>query len=113
MDTCRAPSSRSLSSSTLRSSDQVIDSRDNISALNGQTEFVNQGLILWNQIRQQWVGRSKTTECRSSDLREPRISWTATYDSLLGTNKPFKKPIPLFEMVDFLLDIWEEEGLYD
>ncbi|KAL0547484.1 hypothetical protein IC582_017420 [Cucumis melo] len=40
-------------------------------------------------------------------------SWSATYDSLLGNNKPFPQPIPLGEMVDFLVDIWEQEGLYD
>jgi len=40
-------------------------------------------------------------------------SWNAAYESLLGSNKPFPQPIPLHEMVDFLVDIWEQEGLYD
>jgi len=40
-------------------------------------------------------------------------SWNASYESLLGNNKPFPQPIPLAEMVDFLVDIWEQEGLYD
>ncbi|KAH7574129.1 hypothetical protein JRO89_XS03G0255600 [Xanthoceras sorbifolium] len=40
-------------------------------------------------------------------------NWNATYESLLGTNKPFSRPIPLPEMVDFLVDVWEQEGLYD
>ncbi|CAJ1973721.1 unnamed protein product [Sphenostylis stenocarpa] len=40
-------------------------------------------------------------------------SWNATYESLMGTDKPFPRPIPLGEMVDFLGDIWELEGLYD
>ncbi|KAF8663096.1 hypothetical protein HU200_055691 [Digitaria exilis] len=65
-------------------------------------------------------------------------SWNAAYESLLGSNKPFAQPIPLHvrsnafhltiimqwhtastlivelqEMVDFLVDIWEQEGLYD
>ncbi|KVH99784.1 protein of unknown function DUF4050 [Cynara cardunculus var. scolymus] len=39
--------------------------------------------------------------------------WKATYDNLLGTNKPFPRPVPLREMVNFLVDVWEEEGLYD
>ncbi|EMS50088.1 hypothetical protein TRIUR3_19400 [Triticum urartu] len=39
--------------------------------------------------------------------------WNAAYESLLGSNKPFPQPIPLHEMVDFLVDIWEQEGLYD
>ncbi|KAI5680817.1 hypothetical protein M9H77_02044 [Catharanthus roseus] len=40
-------------------------------------------------------------------------SWNATYETLLGTNKRFPQPIPLSEMVDFLVEIWEQEGLYD
>ncbi|PIN17192.1 hypothetical protein CDL12_10151 [Handroanthus impetiginosus] len=76
------------------------------------TEFVNHGLILWNQNRQKWIG-SKTRESRAKQLQEPRLSWNATYDSLLSSNKPFRKPIPLSEMIDFLVDIWEQEGMYD
>ncbi|CAL0335277.1 unnamed protein product [Lupinus luteus] len=76
------------------------------------TEFVNHGLILWNQSRQHWVGNKKP-ETRTQQLREPKLSWNATYESLLGSNKPFWQPIPLSEMVDFLIDIWEQEGLYD
>ncbi|KAG5390849.1 hypothetical protein IGI04_032390 [Brassica rapa subsp. trilocularis] len=41
-------------------------------------------------------------------------SWdAASYDSLLGSNKLFSQPIPLNEMVDFLVEVWEQEGLYD
>ncbi|WMV34673.1 hypothetical protein MTR67_028058, partial [Solanum verrucosum] len=36
-----------------------------------------------------------------------------SYETLLGTNKLFPQPIPLPEMVDFLVDVWEQEGLYD
>ncbi|KAL6996609.1 hypothetical protein U1Q18_006740 [Sarracenia purpurea var. burkii] len=76
------------------------------------SEFVNHGLLLWNQTRQQWIGNKKH-ENRAHQLREPRLSWNATYDSLLGSNKPFPQHIPLSEMVDFLVDIWEQEGMYD
>ncbi|KAL1298077.1 hypothetical protein HN51_042499 [Arachis hypogaea] len=75
-------------------------------------EFVNHGLILWNQTRQRWIGNKKS-ENQAQQLREPKLSWNATYESLLGSNKPFPQPIPLAEMVDFLVDIWEQEGLYD
>ncbi|XP_027928736.1 uncharacterized protein LOC114185290 isoform X1 [Vigna unguiculata] len=76
------------------------------------TEFVNHGLILWNQTRQSWIG-NKRCENRTEQSREPKVSWNATYESLLGGNKPFPQHIPLAEMVDFLVDIWEQEGLYD
>ncbi|KAM7471688.1 hypothetical protein LguiA_009871 [Lonicera macranthoides] len=76
------------------------------------SEFVNNGLLLWSQTRQQWVG-NRSSENRTQELREPTLSWNATYDSMLGSNKQFHKPIPLSEMVDFLVDIWEQEGMYD
>ncbi|XP_073146240.1 uncharacterized protein [Henckelia pumila] len=76
------------------------------------SEFVDHGFLLWNQSRQKWIG-SKKPENRSQQLLEPKLSWNATYDSLLSSNKPFRKPIPLGEMVDFLVDIWEQEGMYD
>ncbi|KAF9600105.1 hypothetical protein IFM89_003652, partial [Coptis chinensis] len=67
--------------------------------------------ILWNQTRQQWIGNRPRN--RTHHVREPRLSWNVTYDSLLGTNKPFPQPITLSEMVDFLVDVWEQEGMYD
>ncbi|XP_052175777.1 uncharacterized protein LOC127790351 [Diospyros lotus] len=76
------------------------------------SEFVNHGLLLWNQTRQQWIGNKKSDD-HAQQLREPKLSWNATYESLLGSSKPFPQPIPLSEMVDFLIDIWEQEGLYD
>ncbi|KAK9229370.1 hypothetical protein WN944_022332 [Citrus x changshan-huyou] len=70
------------------------------------------GFLLWNQTRQRWIGNKKA-ENRTHQVREPKLNWNATYESLLGSNKPFPQPIPLSEMVDFLVDIWEQEGMYD
>ncbi|KAL6563184.1 hypothetical protein OROHE_005771 [Orobanche hederae] len=75
------------------------------------SEFVNHGLIQWDQSRSKWIGNKKTFS-RAKQRHEPNLSWDATYDSLLSSNKPFRKPIPLAEMVDFLVDIWEQEGMY-
>ncbi|KAH0664223.1 hypothetical protein KY284_029154 [Solanum tuberosum] len=69
------------------------------------------GLLLWNQTRQQWCG-NKTPQKRAS-VREPKLSADTSYETLLGTNKLFPQPIPLPEMVDFLVDVWEQKGLYD
>ncbi|KAF3450881.1 hypothetical protein FNV43_RR06970 [Rhamnella rubrinervis] len=69
-------------------------------------------LLLWNQTRQRWVGNRRSDNC-VQQIREPKLSWNATYESLLGSNKPFPQPIPLAEMVDFLVDIWEQDGMYD
>ncbi|KAJ0090190.1 hypothetical protein Patl1_13083 [Pistacia atlantica] len=73
---------------------------------------VNYGLLLWNQVRLEWIGSSKSKN-QTQHSWEPNSSWPATYESLLGSRNPFPRPIPLNEMVDFLVDVWEHEGLYD
>ncbi|XP_021760796.1 uncharacterized protein LOC110725631 isoform X1 [Chenopodium quinoa] len=75
------------------------------------TDFVNPGLLLWTQIRLQWIGATKSNE--DHQTIGPAISLNATYDSLLSSRERFRRPIPLSEMVDFLVDVWEQEGLYD
>uniref|UniRef100_A0A1D1XII7 Germin-like protein subfamily 1 member 15 n=1 Tax=Anthurium amnicola TaxID=1678845 RepID=A0A1D1XII7_9ARAE len=109
MDNSGIQSQRSISS--MSTSTQAHDFHGAVSTSN-TSEFVNHGLLLWNQTRRQWVA-NKRPENRAQHVREPGLSWNATYDSLLGTNKPFPQPIPLSEMVDFLVDIWEQEGMYD
>ncbi|ESW09017.1 hypothetical protein PHAVU_009G093300 [Phaseolus vulgaris] len=74
-------------------------------------EFVNDGLLIFNQVRRHWVGKRKPRN--KKEVGEHIVSWNASYESLMGTDKPFPRPIPLGEMVDFLVDIWELEGLYD
>ncbi|KAG0459744.1 hypothetical protein HPP92_022872 [Vanilla planifolia] len=109
MENSVVQSQRSISSISI--STQTLDSHCGSGSTSNPSEFVNHGLLLWNQIRQQWVGNKRSG--RSEQVREPRLSWNATYESLLGTNKLFPRPIPLPEMVDFLVDVWEQEGLYD
>ncbi|RZC01117.1 hypothetical protein D0Y65_016742 [Glycine soja] len=125
MDNSAVQSQGSISSASLTNQAVVLHAGSSKSSTN-PTEFVNHGVILWNQTRQRWVGNKKL-ENRTQQLREPKLktyclcvakffwlcSWNATYESLLGSNKPFHQPIPLAEMVDFLVDIWEQDGLYD
>ncbi|XP_047312550.1 uncharacterized protein LOC124915846 [Impatiens glandulifera] len=104
----------SISSMNISSSNQTVN--DPVISIGNTTtadQFVNHGLLLWNQTRQQWIGNKKKSDNLSDQLCEPKLSWDATYESLLGSNKPFPQPIPLPEMVDFLVDIWEQEGMYD
>jgi len=83
-----------------------------ISMANGvDTSFINHAAITWAVMRRQWVGHQ--AEVPKKAPREPVISWCTTYDDLLSTSECFPQPIPLSEMVDFLVDIWHEEGLYD
>lgn len=110
MDNSAVQSQGSISSI---STNQTLDPHGGSGSNSAPSEFVNHGLLLWNQTRQRWVGSSKKTENQAQQIREPKLSWNATYESLLGSNKPFTQPIPLSEMVDFLVDNWEQEGLYD
>ncbi|KAB1218696.1 hypothetical protein CJ030_MR3G026576, partial [Morella rubra] len=110
MDNSAVQSQGSISS--ISTTNQILDMHSVAGSTNPPSEFVNHGLLLWNQTRQRWVG-NKRSEVRSQQTREPKLSWNASYESLLGSNKPFPQPIALAEMVDFLVDIWEQEGLYD
>ncbi|GAV87058.1 LOW QUALITY PROTEIN: DUF4050 domain-containing protein, partial [Cephalotus follicularis] len=123
MDNSAVQSQGSISS--ISTTNQTPDMHSGAGSANSPCEFVNHGkLLLWNQTRQRWVGH-KRPENGEPQVREPKLnthclcmvkwlcSWNATYDSLLGSNKPFPQPIPLSEMVDFLVDIWEQEGMYD
>ncbi|KZV47647.1 hypothetical protein F511_14433, partial [Dorcoceras hygrometricum] len=136
MDNSAFQSHRSISS--ISTSNQTFDAQSSAGSSNHPTDFVNPGkyidpiypleltvqiflpdtsytallcLLLWNQTRQQWIGNKRSQ--KNVQVQEPKLSWNATYESLLGTNKPFPQPIPLTEMVDFLVDVWEQEGLYD
>jgi len=73
--------------------------------------YVNHALRMWTQRRREWVGNRERP--RPVVHREPVISWSTTYEDLLGTSRSFSQPISLPEMVDFLVDVWEQEGLYE
>ncbi|XP_074275921.1 uncharacterized protein LOC141599715 isoform X4 [Silene latifolia] len=110
MDNTTVQSQGSLSS--INTSSRALDMHAGVSSSSSPSEFVNHGLNLWNQTRQRWVGSKKPTS-KGQLARDPKLSWNTTYESLLGSNKPFSQPVPLAEMVDFLVDIWEQEGMYD
>ncbi|XP_012456853.1 uncharacterized protein LOC105777895 isoform X1 [Gossypium raimondii] len=124
MDNSAVQSQGSISS--ISTSNQTLDLHGSVATANAPAEFVNHGLLLWNQIRQRWVG-NRRSQNRKQLVQEPKLnthclsmvkqfwlcSWNVTYENLLGSNKPFPQPIPLSEMIDFLVDVWEQEGLYD
>ncbi|WOH02423.1 hypothetical protein DCAR_0521812 [Daucus carota subsp. sativus] len=73
--------------------------------------FINHAAIAWHESRREWIGDSSKRLQRTP--KDPVISWTMTYEDLLSTTDPFTEPISLTEMVDFLVDIWFDEGLFD
>uniref|UniRef100_A0A7N0TA01 Gag1-like clamp domain-containing protein n=1 Tax=Kalanchoe fedtschenkoi TaxID=63787 RepID=A0A7N0TA01_KALFE len=113
MDTKTAPSHVKASPNSIQNQTAESHGGSSSKSTGSQTEFVNHGLILWTQTRQQWVSSGKQSHNRPTQATEPRLSWDTTYDSLLGSDKPFPQAVPLSEMVDFLVDVWEQEGLYD
>jgi hypothetical protein len=64
----------------------------------------------WEKDRAQWT---KPKSGYKKQHKRPVLSVDITYEELLMTNKPFVQPISLTEMVEFLVDCWEQEGLYD
>ncbi|KAJ0524603.1 hypothetical protein HanRHA438_Chr09g0378361 [Helianthus annuus] len=93
----------------------AIQSQKSVSSIGGsstniQPEFVNRGLLQWNQSRLQWVDHKKS---KISAKTQEHILRDTTYESLLGTAETFPHSIPLSEMVGFLVNIWEQEGLYE
>ncbi|KAE8699379.1 putative small heat-shock protein [Hibiscus syriacus] len=93
----------------------AVQSQGSISSISASNQTLDPNgsaasLLLWNQTRRRWVG-NKNSENRPGQVREPKLNWNATYESLLGSNKPFPHPIPLSEMIDFLVEAWEQEGL--
>ncbi|CAK9160790.1 unnamed protein product [Ilex paraguariensis] len=68
--------------------------------------------IAWHERRRAWIGENRSQRSQRMP-REQIMSWTTTYEELLSSTEPFHESIPLAEMVDFLVDIWLEEGLYD
>ncbi|XP_027111470.2 uncharacterized protein [Coffea arabica] len=73
--------------------------------------FVNHAANAWHESRKRWTGDLNQRSIRIE--KDPIISWSTTYEDLLSTNEPFPERIPLTEMVDFLVDIWHDEGLFD
>ncbi|KAI3950180.1 hypothetical protein MKW92_044494, partial [Papaver armeniacum] len=77
MDNSAIQSQHSVSS--ISTSNQTLDSQSGAGKDKQPTEIVNH------------VNCSNPTP----QVQESRLSWNATYDSLLGTNKLFPHPIPL------------------
>ncbi|OIS96869.1 PREDICTED: uncharacterized protein LOC109234242 isoform X1 [Nicotiana attenuata] len=107
MENSTVQSQRSMSSISISNS---LTQHGGTGSGSNNNEFVNQGYLLWSQSRLQWLASKKPENRR---VEEPMLNWNVSYESLFGTNKRFPQPIPLSDMVDFLADIWEHEGLYD
>ncbi|CAN4112995.1 unnamed protein product [Withania somnifera] len=109
MEISTVQSRRSMSSISI--SNQSLSQSSGTGNAGNNNDFVNHGYLHWNQTRLQWLTSKNPKNQRVAE--EPMLNWNVSYESLFGTSKHFPQPIPLSDMVDFLADIWEHEGLYD
>ncbi|XP_019414464.1 PREDICTED: uncharacterized protein LOC109326221 isoform X1 [Lupinus angustifolius] len=110
VDNSTVQSQRSIPSVTTLN--QNLNHSSGTSSEGNDPVFVNQGLLLWNESRLKWTG-SDTPRNPTRQKQHPRLNVNATYESLLTTRRRFPKSVPLSEMVEFLVDVWEQEGMYD
>ena len=73
MDNSAVQSQRSISS--ISTTNQILDPHAVAGSANSPSEFVNHGLLLWNQTRQRWVGNNRS-ENRAQQIREPKLRIT-------------------------------------
>jgi hypothetical protein len=101
--------------------------------LPSEEDFVNHGLQRFNEIRAQWKnGNGKYAKPTGPEhplnniynerLIRPRPRTNSNLDADEITDRIFSnnpsemvlpEPVPLSQMVDVLLDVWEADGLYD
>mmetsp|Transcript_28984 Transcript_28984/g.59303 ORF Transcript_28984/g.59303 Transcript_28984/m.59303 type:complete len:119 (-) Transcript_28984:249-605(-) len=100
----------------------------------GGDEFVNRGLLRWEEERARWLSTIGPAHTESSSLEVPKTSrsainidvdevidlifsnrWRAPPTPAVGNTKrddgSFPVPVPLPQMIDILIDLWEAEGL--
>ncbi|KAG6426034.1 hypothetical protein SASPL_110247 [Salvia splendens] len=90
------------------------------------TEYVNPGLRLWNETREKWVADKKIVTrshflhmlklrsiCMDTKLHLCSATTCKDMQRLLNSPEPFPTPVPLGEMVDFLVNVWDDEGMYE
>ncbi|XP_022714826.1 uncharacterized protein LOC111274438 isoform X3 [Durio zibethinus] len=75
--TCDMDNSAMLSQgsiSSISTSNQTLDLHGSAANANAHSEFVNHGLLLWNQTRQRWVGKKKS-ENQPQRVQEPKLNF--------------------------------------
>mmetsp|Transcript_15888 Transcript_15888/g.34293 ORF Transcript_15888/g.34293 Transcript_15888/m.34293 type:complete len:116 (-) Transcript_15888:975-1322(-) len=72
--------------------------------------FVNTGYNTWLERRAQWLSQASSSSVKQR--RQQRNRLHLTYDMVLSMN-PFPKPVPLEDVVEALVDLWEQEDMYD
>ena len=70
---------------------------------------MNHRLAAWERQRADWTAAGRAGRAGGDGGRKkprrPVLSADATYDDLLTSSRAFPQPVPLVEMVDFLVEV--------
>jgi hypothetical protein len=77
--------------------------------------FVNLGLVNFEKSRNSWLQR--TTRSRKADaaVTAKALDIEDIIERIFspGGTGELAEPVPLGQMIDILIDVWESDGLYD
>mmetsp|Transcript_14914 Transcript_14914/g.30343 ORF Transcript_14914/g.30343 Transcript_14914/m.30343 type:complete len:103 (+) Transcript_14914:36-344(+) len=97
---------------------RVGDNHAGLISANSTGSFVNIGLRRWNEGRIRWLtGRRTVADQPANQI--PRggsqsVDYDAVYEELLATSsKGFAEPVPLKDLIQVLIEVWEERGLLE
>mmetsp|Transcript_8302 Transcript_8302/g.12783 ORF Transcript_8302/g.12783 Transcript_8302/m.12783 type:complete len:121 (+) Transcript_8302:35-397(+) len=85
-----------------------------------ELQFVNQGFLKWEESRKSWISTStaaqencrEKTEAKALDVDEIiDLIFSQRWRSQAPERSQFPEAVPLPQMVDILVDLWEAEGL--
>ena len=75
----------------------------------GQTEeFVNHGMVCWNQTRRAWTAKPVPPQDARTAARNPADTYEVYAELYRPSYQPFSKNVPLAELIHVLLDVWEQ-----
>eukprot|EP00877_Chromochloris_zofingiensis_P012199 jgi/Chrzof1/7232/Cz02g15190.t1 len=73
-----------------------------------QGQYLNEGLFVWMERRREWTRRAGDAKRPS---RKRSLAQSLTPDQVLSF-QPFPKPVPLEDVVEVLVDVWESEDFF-
>ena len=77
------------------------------------TVFVNRGLAQFERKRREWLGGRTRPPRREVVARAVDVEDVIERIFSPGGSGELTEPVPLGQMIDILIDVWESDGLYD
>ena len=88
---------------------------------NEPAEFRNEGLMRWEELRAEWLRPKNQSEskqqkaAKDKNKQQREINAEDIAERIFSQNGGWQlaEPVPLSDMVDILIDFWQDEGLYE